>query len=342
MYDGPFEALAGLLVPDADPYVAARDLEWKYARNPHGKGEIWTIRSSSEIAALVAIYRRNMLVGHEQIPGGLNADLVVHPAHRRKGLAVRVLKETFPQAINFGFKMAFGFPNEISLPAQRHADGWTELGTLRAISMPPNPIHSWPRRAAARLPQPIATPVGRAVDLLGHLHWPSDSRLDGLVIGTDSPDAAEYDLFWKRVCASGRYMGARDFAWHRWRFFEKPSYSCSVHYARSGSSLEGYIAMACRPNPRGLLSAVVLDVLCADPEREKALLSIAPALARSARAIQLVFPRVGSLAPEGWRFLREAATAQVFFVRSFDSSAVDDVGIGRLPWYFTLADSDVA
>src|SRR4030067_740154 len=101
MYDGPFETLAELLVPDADPVPAARRLKWEDADNPPGKGEVGTIRSGSELAALAAIYRRKVLVGSKEIAGGLNADLVVNPAHRGRGLAVRVLKEAFAAAADF-------------------------------------------------------------------------------------------------------------------------------------------------------------------------------------------------------------------------------------------------
>lgn len=338
-YQGPLEPLAALLLPEIDNAAATRELEWKYTRAPHGPGDIWVIRSGEELAAMIAMYRRNVLVDGELLVGCQNADLVVHPAHRRKGLAVRILKECFEDAPSRGYQLSYGFPNQISLPAQRQAGGWTELGTFQTAVSRPGRLHSLARRAASRLPGVLRNVAGTLADrTLGRRESPPE-RFRGIPIDETPTSLEEYEPFWRAVAAQGGFRGVRDYGWHRWRFLEKPNYACRLLYARSDGALRGYVALTMKQTESGLTVASVVDLLAIDAGTSSALLEASCAHARSAHAVEISFARIGA----AWDTVpfgdRSEDSHQIVFVRSLPAGAVE------LPdnpqWTLCLGDSDV-
>lgn len=340
-FRGSFEEVAPLLAPEVDVARTVRDLEWKCAKGPHGPGDIWVIRAGSEIAAMASMYRRDILLGSQVVTGCQNADLIVSPNHRRKGLAVRILQDCFAEAPKAGYQVAYGFPNDISMPAQRHAGGWTELGTMQIALHRPNALHSAARRAMAKLPGPASRLAAPLVDtLLASRNLPP-RQLNGFDIGTDPTTEDEYGRFWARIVSGGGYLPVRDFRWHRWRFFDKPEYRCHLLYARTGGDLQGYLAIRLTRVAGGMEAAAIVDVLASDPSAENALLACAPAHAAAARAVELTFTRIGKVAP----ILPYPSVAQdsgrIAFVRALQPETVGMLMPAPTEWRFTFADSDV-
>lgn len=340
-FQGSYEEVAPLLAPDVEVERTVRDLEWKCARGPHGPGDIWVIRAGTEIAAMVSMYRRNILLGSRVVPGCQNADLIVNPNHRRKGLAVRVLQDCFADAARVGYQVAYGFPNVISTPAQRHAGGWTELGTMQLALHRPNALHSAARRAVARVPGAAGRAVGQIVDLgLASRKLPP-RQVGEFDVSDDATTADEYGPFWSRIVTNGGYLPVRDFMWHRWRFFDKPDYRCKLLYARAGGVLRGYVAIRFTRFESGMEGAAIVDVLATDSAAERALLASAPAHAAHARAVELTFTRIGKVAPTLPYPSVEQDTGAITFVRALQPEAVGSLMPPLPEWRFTSADSDV-
>jgi len=338
---GDLEILAPLLIPDADVKTTTRELQWKCRETPHGPGAVWVIRFGDEVAAMATMYRRNLLLGHDEVPGALHADLVVSPNHRRKGLATRILSETFVEAAKAGYAIAFGFPNTVSLPAQRAAGGWTELGTIHEWSTAPSRVFALPRRVAVRLPGALGRGAAHALERLAMLRGPAPLRAHDFDVTEEWPTSAEYDAFWGSIRAAGAFMAVRDHAWLDWRFRRKPNYRCTLLFARRDGALHGFLALNHRRTAAGLVTTLLVDALALEPAAYAALFDLAVVHARLARAVQLFFPRVGPVGPSSPFDVAPRDTNQVVFVRALRPDLVG----GRMPapdrWSFTFADSDV-
>lgn len=288
---------------------------------------------------MVGMYRRNVLLGTREVVGCQNADLVVNPKHRRKGLAVRILKECFEDAPSLGYQVSFGFPNKIARPAHRHAGGWNELGTFQVSTLRPNPLHALGRRAAARVPGILGRGIGSLVDALFASRAALPRKLRGFEIDDDVPAKEAYDPLWRAVATGGGFLGVRDFAWHRWRFREKPNYDCRVLYARRDGTFRGFIALSYHQLPSGMVVVSLVDILALDREAREALLEAGVAEARRGRAVQLAFPRLGPVCRDVSFGTAVTDSGQIVFVRAL---AQDGVAMPEpAQWAFTFADSDV-
>lgn len=338
-HEGALEPVAALLHPGQPVSTVVEELERTYVRHPHGPGSLWVCRKDGAIAALLAAARRRFLVDGASLDGAILTDLIVDPAHRRRGLMQVLLAQAFEDLGAQGCSLLYGLPNEAALPGHRKFGGWTEIGALSSVSAMPSVLFGVLRRASRLLPRPVGQ---RVAPLLGRASRPLTApprRCGSYTIEVETPSDAELDRLFAEA-AGGAAIGVRDAAFHRWRFGGGPLGPARVVYARRRGVLEGYMALRTVLSGDGAPVTQVLDVLGVGAA-PRLLLSLAPDLARRHEAVEVSFPRFGESTDVPWALARHRLTPAVVIVRSPDGT-LSDQDLRRAPFHFTLADSDVA
>lgn len=279
-------------------------IDWRYRANPGGPAECWGMveRARSEVGSVFSIIPRPFLWRGQVLRGGLAVDLATDAAHRRRGLATRVIRGMFDGAARLGYDVVLGFPNAASLPAHRKEGGWTEVGNIRIDVVTANPIARFATGTLARVYESssqvprtgILPSILRAATSpsLPSLDMALSSALLGKNLSRTLPGPVEYARFAERYEASADGVHARDFQWHLWRFYTTPQVGHVAIYARDSEDLNGYVVLReIRTEHRGLVAAVV-DLRSLDCQTEKRLLRGALRYARLRGAGAVTLPRL--------------------------------------------------
>lgn len=74
--------------------------------------------------------------GDKTIPAGQAVDAMTDPAHRHKGMFMKLSNITYDLCDELGIKLLFGFPNQDSYPAMINHLGWKETGKMSRFTIP--------------------------------------------------------------------------------------------------------------------------------------------------------------------------------------------------------------
>jgi GNAT superfamily N-acetyltransferase len=217
----------------------AAKLEWFYRAAPEG-AHLQVLRPGTghEVLGTAGVGWRRMRAGARTLRGGLLADMAVLPGHRTLGPAMQLQRAASDRALAEG-DLVYGFPNANAVPVVKRL-GYVHLGDMvlyvRALRHAPY--------LERRLPRPLATLLGRAIDTAFALR----DRLRNLHRGALHAQWSEgpLDLVHPRWPRPGMLEGVRDRAALEWRFAHNPLAAFRFLYLRRAPDAQPMAWFVCR------------------------------------------------------------------------------------------------
>jgi GNAT superfamily N-acetyltransferase len=115
----------------------SRDVfDWKYIEHPHGRPVVWTVGEADHgpwIGAMV-LQPRRYRHGSRQLLAGQLVDLMVDPAHRRRGIFSAILRRILDEHRDYGFDLIFTVPatTGMSVSGFQRVPHLVEVGAFRS------------------------------------------------------------------------------------------------------------------------------------------------------------------------------------------------------------------
>jgi hypothetical protein len=217
----------------------SRKLDWFYILNPAGPGSIYLLwHDPTDTAVGIACAgRRDILIDKSIVKGAVCGDLVIDPAHRAIGPALRFRKFVLDH-LKDEFDLFYAFPNErvVKAIAVAGPDFEHELLSMVLPLRIPDYLERYVPRALASV---LGAPAQLVLDLL--LRERMSGRNSEYVKTT--PDDSFFDALWEDISADRVSIGVRDSRFLKWRLQQHPSAEFSVFAVAHGSgSPAGYIA----------------------------------------------------------------------------------------------------
>ena len=120
-------------------------LEWKYTRNPYmPRPLVYLALHEGRVVGMRGMYGSCWEAG----PAALRQvvpcadDLVIHPAHRNRGLIGQIMRAVLADAEDRGYPVAVSLSAGATTIASSLADGWRAAGPVREMSRVARPT-SW-------------------------------------------------------------------------------------------------------------------------------------------------------------------------------------------------------
>lgn len=197
--------------------------EWHLFDTPWGSAPALAAFLDGACVGLYVMRPAALALGSESVLGVQALDVMVHPDHRRRGAFSRLAAETVEMAEARGFELAYGFPNEVSLPLYvrfRNADHVGDITSWVTYPRPP------------RLPRPLRSRDGE-IDLRGltlDIGRPPADELDVLVASAH----AEADVC--RIAKTPAYL--------EWRYSAASGETCDWIALRNATGALVGVAVA--------------------------------------------------------------------------------------------------
>ena len=118
------------LLPHQERAVGAGKLDWKFARNPAGKGRIVVCRSGGQIVGLNAFMAGAFGGGFASYQ---SMDTIVAPEARGQGVFSKLVSQFYTETDG---DVLYGFPNQSSSPGFFGRLGWQSLGPAPMLVKP--------------------------------------------------------------------------------------------------------------------------------------------------------------------------------------------------------------
>jgi GNAT superfamily N-acetyltransferase len=211
--------------------------EWKYERNPYMEmPSIFLALKDEVVVGMLGMYGAKWEFGKDRQISfcPCPADVVVHPAHRRKGLFKRLMLAQFQDLTARGFVHTFAlsagtmsYPGLISL-------GWKSIGSIETMRRHQEQNFKRPLqklKAALRLPEPRKKPFFSLDQVSGKR---------GIVIQKTARPEQMSQLV-KRLSYDGRIRHVRDAPYFAWRFQNPFSQYRFLFYG--SNVLDGYLVL---------------------------------------------------------------------------------------------------
>jgi Acetyltransferase (GNAT) domain len=100
----------------------------------------FAFHSSGEPAAFYGVFPMRFSVKGQDVLCAQSGDTMTAPSHTKKGLFIRLAKETYQYAEAKGVKFVFGFPNENSYPGFKNKLDWQFQGVLKKLTLKVNTL----------------------------------------------------------------------------------------------------------------------------------------------------------------------------------------------------------
>jgi len=234
-----------------------RKLDWFYILNPAGRGTIYLLwHDPTDTAVGIACAgRRDILIDKSIVRGAVCGDLVIDPAHRAIGPALRFRKFVLDH-LKDQFDLFYAFPNERVVKAIAVAGPDFEH-ELFSMVLPLRITDYLQRHIPKALASVLGAPAQLVLDLI--LRGRAPGRISEYVRTT--PDDSFFDTLWEGVSANPGSIGVRDSSFLKWRLQQHPSADFSVFGAAcSDGSPAAYIAYQIDSDKR----VRIVDVLARD------------------------------------------------------------------------------
>jgi GNAT superfamily N-acetyltransferase len=223
-----------------DVSLNSRYLEWKYHRNPYlAEPVIALARAEGQLVGMVGMYGTCWEAGTPPrlVPGACTGDWVVAPAHRRGGLARRLmsvaLEELAARGVTHAFTLSAGeVTSRICVES-----GWRSIGSLLPVERSARGLLGRAVRRVRRMADSREDVYGR---LDRHLGQPPGRPLP-ITVGTRPRASAMAELKARRR-GDGRIRHVTDSAYFEWRYqnpFSRYRFLCWD----DDGGLEGYLVL---------------------------------------------------------------------------------------------------
>lgn len=246
----------------------------KYFENPAGQVVAFAASEDARLVGFYPLHPARFSIFGKEILIYQSADTMTDPAYRRGGVYGTLRKTAHVWLVKEGVPFTYGFPNAVSLAANRRS-GFELVGRLTRWVKP--------------LPFGEGEPLRKALNSVYHgffsaLNPPRDVKSAEELDSFDE----RIDAVWARVKNDRRVAGVRSAAFLRWR------------YGRQGNTIVAWISNPEKPDgyvvaettPKGVW---IRDLLVGDKNRN-AVYSLLSAVAERGRRIgarHVVFPVAG-------------------------------------------------
>ena len=116
--------------PDED------ELAWFYERNPVRPASVLLAYDGDEVVGTVAMAFLRMSVGGREVEVGMPLRVATDPAHRGRGLFLRLQEANEQRARDLGIRLLLTVPNAASAPVFLRKLDWRPLPSLRVWARP--------------------------------------------------------------------------------------------------------------------------------------------------------------------------------------------------------------
>lgn len=219
--------------PKARPDVMA----WQYWDNPFGRARSWVADADGRVVAHYAGIRLPGVLEGRPAPLAMGVDAATDPGWRGLGLFEQLARAVYLDCGQAGIPVTYCLPNPNSLRGFQKAGG-RDVGRARVL------VASLDDRWLAdrtRTLRPVAAALSRlAFRLPRHVRG---ETVDGPPAGLDE--------LWSAVAPRWSFGVARDAAWWRWRYAERPERPYVFAEARRNGDLVGAAAATVRDDLGG-------------------------------------------------------------------------------------------
>ncbi len=339
-------------------------IAWKYFQNPAGRiyGRCAEL-DGQPVGFYGHIPLRVMLRG-EILPAAQAVDAMVAPGARRRGVFVRLARETFAEMDRAGVRLAYVFPSPAAQAAFTDRLGWTPAGAVpRYVQILASPgltgaadsVLAKGKAAALWGAARVASALMRTAAQAEELMRPG--RHANLRITTaqacDQSFDARFDALWA-AAAPAAIAVVRDAAYLNWRYAQQPLRGYTTITAERDGRLAGYVVLSSRDIAQhGTLALVEWLVMPGEEATAHALLAASRSHALALGCSQLhcwMLPQhafyVRALQRAGfvywpWRCLPGALRHTTpFIIRRQPGAALQPDPAQIANWYLTMGDHD--
>lgn len=226
---------------DLDP-VRLKEFTWRwqFQNNPCGKAICFLAESNGKIVGqYVTIPTRFSIHGKETL-FAFSCDTMIHPDFRRQGMFSALASELYDSLKTHPtISLAWGFPNDRSLPGFTGKLGWRMLPNIPLMVMPIRPIgmmfNALPlfNRLIKSPPASIAKDVAFSFSTkIRTLHMESIEHFD-----------ETFDALWQKHSTTAPIMQVRDSRYLQWRYLSVPDFCYRPFAVRRDGLLLGYFVI---------------------------------------------------------------------------------------------------
>lgn len=276
---------------------------WKYESNPYSDVSfIQLALCDGQVVGMRAMYVTEWEVGQplQKFKCLSDADAVIHPDHRRRGLLERMTKASLDEAAHHGFEYSITLSASPASAANNLKLGWRSAGSLETASWRADQRGQSPVRGlAARVPflrlayRLVRQQLSREATLAAGQRLPFDDLQTGdaqsrrharghIIVDTSPRPDAMAGLI-HRMGSDGRIRHTRGEDFFAWRF-QNPLNLYRFLFCEDGG-LEGYLVLQA---PTGASNSAVIHIVDWEATNTQVRADLLRAAMQLSRPLQLV------------------------------------------------------
>jgi len=203
--------------------------EWKHRLHPAGGTVSFVAEDAKgEVIAHFGCLPWRMRVAGRELIACQGVDLMVHPDHRRRGLAYELVTTCRHQMIEKGWHYTFGFPGRASRLCLKKA-GYTHLLTLPYLTLPSRSLAATAQAARSKRNRMFWFRSSSSTETQGTIRVREIHAFDDKV-----------NLLSRQLSGENKVVTVRDAEFLNWRFFRHPINRYTVLSAEDENELQGY------------------------------------------------------------------------------------------------------
>ncbi len=233
------------------PVAARARFDWLYRDNPAGPGRLAVIDIASpdqpaRTVGTAGYALRTIQMGGRVVRAAILADLAVDRAHRTAMPAI-MLARAIRGDVREKHDLVYGFPNQHAAPLLLKL-GYRRLGETRRYALVlrhRRHLRTRFRGPGAALVAGVALDTARAALIAARA---AQVRLTHRLVWLDDDQQVDqrFDRLWEEARGDYPLIGARDAAFVRWRFLNRPDgrMDLAAIFDRRTGALDGYAAVS--------------------------------------------------------------------------------------------------
>lgn len=208
-----------------------KNLQWLHQQNLANTNTIYYAMHSGNVAAIYTAMPVIFNINGKKAVALQSIDTITDVEHRGKGLFPRLAAKLYDDAVEKGFELVYGFPNENSAPGFFKKLKWISFGEAPFILKPLNPTYFMGKilkRNKTRVPvgEYYAYSVPEQKELAKNIYIRSLSSF-----GDD------YGIIWKKISQGIDVSVDRSTEYMNWRYVNKPG----EVYSKCGIFIDGIL-----------------------------------------------------------------------------------------------------